>query len=112
MVLLPTPLAQFHSIGTIRPLTPAAVTSTTESAPDSIRGLPAFLAQTSQHSASNHVMYFSIALSAIYHAVCAPSRAHSFRRRPESSAVHDWTPASAGVTSFMVRGAAYLLLER
>ena len=50
--------AQFSSIGTIRPLTPASVTSAT--------GLPAYLTQTSSHSASNHVMRPSIAFHAKY----------------------------------------------
>ena len=48
---------QYSGIGTIRPLTPAVVTPTT--------GLPACLAQTSQHSASNHEVRPSIALAAI-----------------------------------------------
>jgi hypothetical protein len=48
----------FPSCGTTKTLTPASVTSAT--------GLPAYLAITSQRSASNHVMRPSIALHARY----------------------------------------------
>jgi hypothetical protein len=58
MVLLPTPLALTPGIGTIRPLTPASATSTA--------GLPAYLTQTSQRSASNQAVHPGIAFHAIY----------------------------------------------